>query len=218
MARKARQAVSDGIYHVIQKGNTARCLFETDADRHTFLNLLIEAKKKYDFKLYAYCLEDTNTYHLLLHVNGGDLSKIMKSLNIAYAMYIKCEQKLFKDRYKSIRIESVCDFEEVRSSVICNRIEGSCFNTDAAVCESDNPFEQNTRCTECINDIEEAMRVLETFADEEGVTVKEMLAHKEKRNTLIRYFRMQSSLSLKELGILMGGLTESMICKILKSK
>ena len=218
MARKARKAVSDGIYHVIQNGNTTRCLFESDLDREVFLALLIDTKKKYDFKLYAYCLEDSNTYHLLLHVNGGDLSKIMKSINIAYAMYIKCEHRLFKDRYKSIRIESDCDFEKVKDSVICNQKEGSCFNTDSTICESENPFTQTRSCTKCIKDIEEALKTLDAIAASEKTTVQRMIADKDKRNALIKYFRKHSLLSLKDLGVLMGGLSESMICKVLKSK
>lgn len=218
MARKAREAVSDGVYHVIQNGNTTRRLFETDVDRQIFLELLLDTKEKYNFKLYAYCLENDNTYHLLLHVNGGDLAKIMKSINIAYAMYVKIPHKLFKDRYKSIRIETACDFEKVKDSVVCGRIEGSCFNTESTVCDVENPFDQNENCTECIKEIEEAIKVLADIASSENTCVQSMLRDKDKRNALIKYFRKHSLLSLKDLGNLMGGLSESMVCKILKSK
>lgn len=218
MARKAREAVSDGIYHVMQNGNTTRRLFVTDTDRQMFLDLLIATKKKYDFKLYAYCLEDANTYHLLLHVNGGDLTKIMKSLNIAYAMYVKCENKLFKDRYKSTRVDSLCDFERIKTSVVCNRVEDSCFNTDPTICDLDNPFNQEVRCNACIKDLDEASSALEVIAVSENATVQALLENKEKRNALLLHFRKHSLLSLKDLGVLMGGLSESMVCKILKSK
>ena len=189
MARKARKAVSDGIYHVIQNGNTTRCLFETDADRQIFLELLLDAKAKYDFKLYAYCLENENTYHLLMYLNGGDLSKIMKSINIAYAMYVKTPHKLFKDRYKSTRIETLCDFEKVKDFVICNRIDHSCFNTDPTICDVENPFTPKETCNACIEEIEEAKKVLADFALSENTSIQAMLRDKDKRNALIKIGR-----------------------------
>ncbi|HCW73194.1 MAG TPA: hypothetical protein DHM90_04710 [Clostridiaceae bacterium] len=52
---------------------------------------------------------------------------------------------------------------------------------------------------------------------ERGMSLTELLKEKELRNELILKFRKNSTLSLKELGSLFGGLSESSICKILNT-
>lgn len=215
MARIARKAAPEGVYYVSQMGNQYRDLFVTDMDRTKFLELIKESKRKYGFKLYAYCLEDANVYHLVIHANGSDLSKIMKSLNIAYAMYIKSDKPLFKDRYKSELILSKCDFDRICSDVICNKVTGSCFNSESEICDHDDPFK--TECKTCIKSSEEAMIKLKEIAEIDQMSLENLLKDKERRNELIVLFRKTSLLSLKDLGELFGGLSESSVCKILKT-
>jgi hypothetical protein len=52
--------------------------------------------------------------------------------------------------------------------------------------------------------------------ESEGYTFESMLKDKKYRNELIKDFRKQSILSLKELGELFGGISESGISRILK--
>ena len=56
------------------------------------------------FKVYAYCLMD-NHGHLLIDVNGADISRIMHSINFCYAQYFNRKYKrhghVFQDRFKS---------------------------------------------------------------------------------------------------------------------
>lgn len=215
MARIARKAAPEGVYYISQMGNQHRDLFVTDMDRTKFLELIKESKRKYGFKLYAYCLEDANAYHLVIHANGSDLSKIMKSLNIAYAMYIKSDKPLFKDRYKSEPILSKCEFDRICSDVICNKVIGSCFNSESEICDHDDPFK--TECKTCIKSSEEAMIKLKEIAAIDQISLESLLKDKERRNELIVLFRKTSLLSLKDLGELFGGLSESSVCKILKT-
>jgi DNA-directed RNA polymerase specialized sigma subunit len=42
-----------------------------------------------------------------------------------------------------------------------------------------------------------------------------LIKNKEERNKMIKHFRKNSTLSLKEIGSIFGGLSESSICKIL---
>lgn len=215
MARKARGAAPYGVYHIWQTSTMSRPLFESDQERMKFLDLIREAKLKYGFKLYAYCLENKNAYHLVIHANGSDLGKIMKSLNIAYAMYVKCEGPLFKDRYKSVQILNESEFERVKSEVICSKVDDSCFNSDATYCDDGDPF--GFECKTCIKTVEEAMLKLYEIAKSEGVEVEAILEDKERRNALILEFRKTSLLSLKALGVVFGGISESMVSKILKT-
>lgn len=225
MARKARGATPEGVYHIQQSSTDRRNLFESDADRMKFLELLKEAKQKYGIKLYAYCLEEPNAYHIIIHANGSDLSKLMKSLNIAYAIYVGFDGPLFKDRYKSKLIDSVCTFESIKSEVIDSKNQGtrindadstrSCFNSDPMNCDDENPFE--AICMPCLKTKDEAYAKLEKRAQSQNVTIDALLKNKRTRNDLILEYRKASLLTLKELGDLFGGLSESTVSKILKS-
>jgi REP element-mobilizing transposase RayT len=216
MARKARGASPEGVYHIQQRSTSHRSLFESDADRMKFLQLLKDTKQKYGIKLYAYCLEDQNTYHIIIHANGSDLSKLMKSLNIAYAMYVGLDGPLFKDRYKSKLIDSACTYESIRSDVVYSKNEEmSCFNSDPMYCDDENPFD--AICIPCLKSIEEAYSKLELESHNQNLTIEALLKNKGVRNALIVEFRKSSLLSLKDLGKLFGGLSESTVSKILKS-
>lgn len=220
MARKARGATLDGIYHIQQRSTSKKSLFETDSDRMKFLELLNITKRKYGIKLYAYCLEDPNAYHLIIFANGSDLSKLMKSLNIAYAMYVGFDGPLFKDRYKSTLISSACEFEAIKTEIMASKMEvnavasKACFNSDPMYCDDDNPFEAT--CPTCIKTSDEAYTKLQSLAERHGLEVEELIKIKEIRNDLIIEFRKSSLLSLREIGLLFGGLSESTVSKILK--
>ncbi len=220
MARKARGATPEGVYHIQQRSTDQRSLFESDVDRMKFLELLKETKQKYGIKLYAYCLEDRNTYHIIIHANGSDLSKLMKSLNIAFAMYVGFDGPIFKDRYKSTLIDSACMFERIKSEVVeikafDTQTRNPCFNSDPMFCDDENPFE--VICMPCLKTMDEAYGKLERMAQNQNHSVEDLLKNKEARNVLIIEFRKASLLSLKDLGALFGGLSESTVSKILKS-
>ncbi|MDN5351836.1 MAG: REP-associated tyrosine transposase [Clostridiales bacterium] len=212
MPRKAREARPFGVYYVRQSRSEARPIFLNDADRLRFLEILKQAKARFGFKLYAYCLKDPEQYHLILHANGSDLSKLMKSINIAYAMYVDCEGKLFKDRYESTLLKDRSAFQEIKAQIDKRRC-GDCFNGDMALCDVSDPFEDT--CDTCIRSIEEGRERLAQIALSEHRDVSELIRDKLRRNDLILEFRRNSLLSLKDLGALFGGLSESSVCKIL---
>ncbi len=246
MARKAREAEVYGLYHIYQLGSDQRALFTSHLDRQKFLEILSKARQKFGFKLFAYCIKNPDQYHLIVDTNGTDLSKMMKSINIAYAMYAKCEGKLFKDRYKSEVIESsealreimkilhkdtpsneynsYCVYESQVDSKMLIDIEPLSILTDEQVAleDVDTICQRNNHhqiyCENCIKDLEEAQNVLVDKASKEGHLLSEVYKDKIIRNEYIHYFRKNSILSLKELGLLFGGLSESTICKILNQK
>ncbi|MBF4692940.1 transposase [Fusibacter ferrireducens] len=247
MARKARDAEVYGLYHIYQLGNQNRKLFESHADRQKFLEILSKARKRFGFKLYAYCIKTSDQYHLIVDTNGSDLSKVMKSINIAYAMYAKCDGKLFRDRYKSEVIEtpealnrimealhketpnneynSYCVYESQMDANLLIDIEPLSVLTDEQVDIEDaisvcnrNRNQEKQPCENCIKDFDEAQNALLQKASNEGYALTEVFSDKAIRNQYIHYFRKHSLLSLKELGQLFDGLTESTVCKILSQK
>lgn len=230
VARKARIKDPYGTFHITQSGGGQKLLFEKEEDRTEFLEILKKAQTQFQFKLYAYCLLSDNQYHLVMDLNGADMSKVMKSINIGYAMYKDQKEPLFKDRYKSELLKDTEDAEDVVKTLHKNGIPGSLWNSyctyDTAAplkldwistIEKRADKENTSPCRNCMETLEEAEEKLKEVSVEKGLSLEELLKEKEIRNDLILKFRKNSTLSLKELGTLFGGLSESSICKILNT-
>ena len=231
MARKARVKDPYGTFHITQSSGPHRKLFETMEERQAFLEILRRCQIKFQFKLYAYCLLSDQDYHLVINPSGGDLSKIMKSINIAYAMHLDTKEPLFKDRFKS---EKMGDLEEAQSFISKLHAPGknSSIYNSYCVYDSKNPLKldwvsqlslANSEPLEGANpdnisSLEEASKKLNHITLEKELTLEELFKNKDLRNELIITFRKNSNLSLKELGILFGDLSESTICKILNTQ
>lgn len=71
--------------------------------------------------------------------------------------------------------------------------------------------------TEYINSLETAQQVVERVLREKRMSVEELKSNKSLRNELMSKLRKNSSLSLRDIGELCGGFSQSMVCKILKS-
>ncbi len=230
VARKARIKDPYGTFHITQSGGGQKLLFEKEEDRTQFLEILKKAQLQFQFKLYAYCLLSDNQYHLVMDLNGADMSKVMKSINIGYAMYKDQKEPLFKDRYKSELLQETEDAEDVVRSLHKNGVTGSLWNSYCTYDKESplkldwiSPIEKSadkkdtSPCRNCMETLEEAEEKLKEVSLERGLSLEELLKEKEIRNDLILRFRKNSTLSLKELGALFGGLSESSICKILST-
>lgn len=87
MGREKRINQPGFIYHVINRGNNRQAVFFDEEDFLKYLGLLYRFKKKYEFKLFAYCLM-TNHVHLLIKVGTkGTISQIMQSLTVAHTRH-----------------------------------------------------------------------------------------------------------------------------------
>lgn len=227
MARKARKLEPNGIYLIHQTASDARNLFENDRDRERFLIILKQTKTRFNFKVFAFCVKNPEDYYLVIGANGSDLSKVMKSINIAYAMYVGSKGKLYKDRYKSVSLDSHMDimaavdrFQKEQKSY-CAGERFNLFEKDINVLDSYVTYLDElseTPCDKCIKSIDEAEKELMAIAKFSESHLEALLNDKAKRDALILEFRKTSTLSLRELGELFGGLSESTVCKILKEQ
>ncbi len=109
MARIARLVIDNATYHVMVRGNQKQVTFIEKGDFLKYLEILGHYKRRYKFKLYAYCLMP-NHAHLILEVQQAkDLSKIMQGLNQAYTIWFNEKYKkvghLWQGRYKSMIIQ-----------------------------------------------------------------------------------------------------------------
>lgn len=209
MPRSMRIKDDYGVYYIKQQGSSQRNLFQNENDRNRFLSILMESKNNNDFILYAYCIANENEYTLILNANGSDISKIMKGINISYAMYVNQSGSLYRDRYKSLLIN---DWDTLFDSKLIDRKDIELFLLDETC------FRQKKDCKNCLSTQMEATLELKKLASSRGLSVEELLKPNSVRNALIREFRKKSTLSLKDLGEVFGGLSESSICKILKGK
>ena len=109
MPRKKRIWYPGAIYHIINRGNRKSELFRDSADNKYFIELILEAKKKYQFKLLCYCLM-VNHYHLEIKTGEIEIWKIMRQINLHYAKYFNHKYglsgHLFQGRYGSNLIEN----------------------------------------------------------------------------------------------------------------
>lgn len=237
MPRQARNKDNYGIYYIHQRRGPGRPIFQCDDDRERFLSILDAARSKFNIIVYAYCIAHDEEYHLILNANGSDISNVMKAINISYAIYVNFPEKLFKDRYRSRIIEDHGALMESIYSIhsrkenspelfnsTCFYNEDGLFKTgllkkeDILLLKSHSIFSQDLReCTNCITSVEEADDRIVEILNRKGISLVELLKDKEERNRMILQLRRESTLSLKQIGGLMGGLSESTVSKIISN-
>jgi len=108
VARKPRIEYPGALYHVIARGNNRDAIFYSKDNYVYYLGKVRSAKEKYSFCLFSFCLMP-NHIHLLIQTQGAPLSRIMISIQTAYARYFNKRYKrvghVFQNRYKAI----LCD-------------------------------------------------------------------------------------------------------------
>jgi putative transposase len=83
MARPLRIEFSGALYHVTARGDRCEDIYEDDADREAFLQLLGAVCQRYGWRCHAYCLMN-NHYHLVIETLQPNLSRGMRQLNGGY--------------------------------------------------------------------------------------------------------------------------------------
>src|SRR5574337_302848 len=80
MARPVRLEFGGALYHVTARGDRREAIYEDDADREHFLEVLGAVVGQFNWCCHAYCLM-SNHYHLVIATPDGNLSKGMRQLN-----------------------------------------------------------------------------------------------------------------------------------------
>lgn len=109
MPRTARICFPGALYHIIQKGNEGRDIFNDDADKWHLLKLFLQSKKTFEYLLHCYVLMKNHFHVTIETTNAVPVSKIMQFVSGSYATYFnqKYERKghLFQGRFKSILVD-----------------------------------------------------------------------------------------------------------------
>lgn len=108
MARKLRIEYPGAIYHLINRGNYRRDLFETPGAAESFLKALTETAQRFEWRVFAYILM-RNHFHLAIETPKPNLVDGMHWLQSTVATrFNRFRQErghLFQGRYQSILIE-----------------------------------------------------------------------------------------------------------------
>jgi len=86
MARKPRELVPGGVYHVFSRGNRRAPIFVDDQDRREYLSTWGLVARDLKWRCLAYCLMDNHVHHLV-ETPRTNLSAGVREAHSAYARY-----------------------------------------------------------------------------------------------------------------------------------
>jgi REP element-mobilizing transposase RayT len=125
MARPLRIAYPGAVYHITGRGNEKKTVFRDDQDRKTFLDILHQVNKRYNWICHTYCLM-RNHYHLLIETPDGNISIGMRQLNGVYTQAFNKRHNrvghLFQGRYKAILLQKDSHLLEVCKYAVLNPV------------------------------------------------------------------------------------------------
>jgi REP element-mobilizing transposase RayT len=102
MARRPRQHLPGGFYHVTLRGNHRQQIFDRDADRDVLEEIIAEAASQTEVGIHAYCWM-SNHLHLVARVAEIPLGRLMQRMATRYARHFQrtlhTTGHLFERRY-----------------------------------------------------------------------------------------------------------------------
>jgi REP element-mobilizing transposase RayT len=108
MARPIRVHVRGAAYHVLSRGNRGEHIFDSDKDKHLFIDIMGKGVERYRVDLHAYCVMN-NHYHLLLSAPDDNMPDFMQYVGSGYGGYMQRRHDwighVFAGRYKSICVQ-----------------------------------------------------------------------------------------------------------------
>jgi putative transposase len=132
MPRPLRVQPPGAIFHLTARGNRRQPIYLDALDYGRFLALLGEVVERFGWRLHAYCLMP-NHFHLLVELQGENLSAGMQYLNGQYAQYFNrrhcLDGHLFQGRFHSVFVESEAHLLELYRYIVLNPVRaGLCWH------------------------------------------------------------------------------------------
>jgi putative transposase len=126
VARKLREEVEGGVFHVYARGNDKRVVFRDDVDRRMYCRVLRSAVEDCHWRLLAYCLMD-NHIHLLIETPRANLGDGMRWLHGTYGGGFNKRHgrsgHVFQGRYGSVRIKTDAQLWAAAVYIAMNPVE-----------------------------------------------------------------------------------------------
>ncbi|MBO1511914.1 REP-associated tyrosine transposase [Metabacillus bambusae] len=128
MARQNRICFPGAAYHITARGNNKNTIFHDERDYYMYLEYVKETNSRYPFLLHSYCLMP-NHLHLQIETPQESISKIMKLIQMRYAMYFNKRYSLvghvFQERFGSKLILNASYFMTVNRYIHLNPVKAN---------------------------------------------------------------------------------------------
>lgn len=131
MPRPTRTAPGGFVYHVLNRANGKRRIFENDRDYLAFERVLAEVQAHVPMRILAWCVMP-NHWHLLLWPRAdGDLSNYMRLVTLTHTQRRHAHRgsagtgHLYQGRFKSFVVQSDAHFLTVSRYVEANAFSGN---------------------------------------------------------------------------------------------
>jgi REP element-mobilizing transposase RayT len=125
MSRPIRLEYPGAVFHVTTRGNERRPVFLGDTDRRTYLDLLADAVRRFEWIVPAYVLM-TNHIHLVLQLTAENLSRGMQWLTGTYSQAFNRRHErtghLFQGRFHAVHVDASNYMLEVLRYVVLNPV------------------------------------------------------------------------------------------------
>lgn len=130
MPRPLRAAAGEIVYHVLNRANARRPIFQQETDYVAFENTLAEAQKRVSMRILAWCLMP-NHWHLVLWPRlDGELSEYMRLVTLMHTQRWHAHRSstgtghLYQGRFKSFAVQHDAHFLTVCRYVEANALRG----------------------------------------------------------------------------------------------
>jgi REP element-mobilizing transposase RayT len=109
----------------MSRGDDRKRIYTTPSDYGKFMDYVMQAKERYQFYLYAYCLM-ANHFHLLVETRLPNISRIVHDIKGSYTTYYNIRHHrtghLFQGRFKSIVVDKDNYFLELTRYIHLNPV------------------------------------------------------------------------------------------------
>lgn len=130
MPRPLRTAPGGFVYHVLNRANDKRRIFEHERDYLAFERVLAEVQERIPMRILAWCVMPNHWHLLLWPRKDGDLSRYMRLVTLTHTQrrHAYCASAgtghLYQGRFKSFVVQSDAHFLTVARYVEANALSG----------------------------------------------------------------------------------------------
>jgi putative transposase len=126
MPRPPRAAPGGLVYHVLNRGNARRKIFETNADYAAFEKILREIRQRIGMRVLAWCLMPNHWHLVLWPREDGDLSSYMRLVTLTHTQRWHAYREtagsghLYQGRFKSFAVQ-----KDAHLLAVCRYVEAN---------------------------------------------------------------------------------------------
>ena len=126
MGRPLRTAPGGYIYHVLNRANARRKIFDRDHDYVAFERILVEVQERIPMRILAWCLMPNHWHLVLWPLYDGDLSNYMRLVTLIHTQRWHAYRAtagsghLYQGRFKSFVVQHDAHF-----LAVCRYVEGN---------------------------------------------------------------------------------------------